>query len=58
MVEKTCNFNCVYIYADKTVNKMFDIDLFFLSIWLKKIIYSFYLVTRLSDIENLNIGII
>lgn len=31
MVEKTCNFNsnCVYIYADKTVNKMFDIDLFF-----------------------------
>lgn len=25
------NFNCVYIYiyADKTVNKMFDIDLFF-----------------------------
>lgn len=32
MVEKTCNFNsnCVYIYADKTVNKMFDIDLFFI----------------------------
>lgn len=29
MVEKTCNFNYVYIYADKTVNKMFDIDLFF-----------------------------
>lgn len=29
MVEKTCNFNCVYIYTDKTVNKMFDIDLFF-----------------------------
>lgn len=39
---------CIYMQI-----KQFDIDLFFLSIWLKKIIYSFYLVIRLSDIENL-----